>query len=195
MKSSVACAFSFLFTLGFQAADKEEKPNSTYVRFHIDSLPASGKLNLRASFQLHHGPWGASTNFGEKEVSARPYSFAKIGATPWYRLQDVENFSRFGSTQVSMTLQVSEGVRGATEFAVGKPPPATVATREFPPDGLGLSGEDLLDDLSGKTSDKPDGPPQPLALRSVRKISWEVPDGKKYSLSTDPEGFHPPCPA
>ena len=84
-----------------------------------------------------------------------------------------------------MTLQVSEGVRGATEFAVGKPPPTTVATREFPPDGLGLSGEDLLADLSGKTSDKSDGPPQPLALRSVRKISWEVPDGKKYSLSTD----------
>ena len=185
MKASLAFCMPFLFSSVLHAADKEEKPNSTYVRFYLESLPPGEKVSLRASFQLHHPPWGASTNFGEKEVSARPYSFAKIGATPWYRLQDVENFSRFGSTQVSMTLQVSEGVRGATEFAVGKPPPATVATREFPPDGLGLSGEDLLDDLSGKTSDKPDGPPQPLALRSVRKISWEVPDGKKYSLSTD----------
>ena len=185
MKSSVACAFSFLFTLGLQAADKEDKPNSTYVRFHIDSLPASGKLNLRASFQLHHGPWGASTNFGEKAVSVKSHDFTKIGPTPWYRLQDVLNFSRFGSAQVSMSLQVSGDAEGSTEFAVGKPPPVTVATREFHPDGLGPAGEDLLDDLSGRAPKKPAGPPEPLALRIVRKMSWNVPDGKKYSLSTD----------
>ncbi|SVE61089.1 uncharacterized protein METZ01_LOCUS513943, partial [marine metagenome] len=162
-----------------------EKPNSTYVRFHIDSLPANEKLNLRASVQLHHGPWGASTNFGEKTVSVRPHVFSKIGPTPWYRLQDVENFSRFGSAQVSMNLQVSGDAEGSTEFAVGKPPPVTVAIREFPTDGLGPSGKDLLDDLSGKAPKKVDGFPEPLALRIVRKISWEVPDGRKYSLSTD----------
>ena len=79
MKASIAVVFSFLFTLGLRSADKVEKPNSTYVRFHIDSVPASGKLNLRASFQLHHGPWGASTNFGEKAVSAKSHDFTKIG--------------------------------------------------------------------------------------------------------------------
>ena len=185
MNASVACAFSFLFTLGLQAADKVEKPNSTYVRFHLKSLPLDGKVSLRASFQLHHPPWGASTNFGDEEVSAKSHDFSKTGPTPWYRLQDVENFSRFGSTQVSMTLQVPEDVRGSTEFAVGRPPPVTVATREFPPDGLGTTGEDLLDDLSGKAPKKSADPPEPLALRIVRKISWNVPDGKKYSLYTD----------
>jgi hypothetical protein len=174
VKASVAVVFSFLFTLGLRSADKVEKPNSTYVRFHIDSLPASGKLNLRASFQLHHPPWGASTNFGEKAVSVRSHDFTKVGPTPWYRLQDVENFSRFGSAQVSMNLQVSEDARGTTEFAVGKPPPVTVATREFPPDGLGPPGKDLLDDLSGKVPGKPSGPSEPLALRIVRKISSRI---------------------
>ena len=185
MKASIAVVFSFIFTLGLRSADKVEKPNSTYVRFHIDSVPASGKLNLRASFQLHHPPWGASTNFGDKELSAKSHDFTKIGPTPWYRLQDVENFSRFGTAQVSMNLQVSGHAEGSTEFAVGKPPPVTITNREFPPDGLGPSGKDLLDDLSGRAPKKPDGPPEPLALRIVRKISWNVPDGKKYSLSTD----------
>ena len=164
MKASIAVVFSFLFTLGLRAADKVEKPNSTYVRFHIDSLPASGKLNLRASFQLHHGPWGASTNFGEKAVSARSHDFTKIGPTPWYRLQDAENFSRFGTAQVSMNLQVSGHAEGSTEFAVGKPPPVTIATREFPPDGLGPAGKDLLDDLSGRAPKKEARRPSPSPL-------------------------------
>lgn len=185
MKGAVAFVFSFLFTLGLQADDKGEKPNSTYVRFHLDSLPAVGKISLRASFQLHHPPWGASTNFGDKAVSEKSHDFTEIGPTPWYRLQDILNFSRFGPAQVSMTLQVSGDAEGSTEFAVGKPPPVTISAREFPRDGLGPAGKDLLDDLSGKAPKKPDGPPEPLTLRIVRKISWNVPDGKKYSLSTD----------
>ena len=185
MKAAFVFFLFAFFTFGLWAANKSVKPDSTYVRFHVESLPLSGKLSLRASFQLHHAPWGASANFGEKGIADRPYVLTKPGFTPWYRLQDVENFSRFGSTSVSMTLQASEDAVGSTEFAVGKPVPVKVAPRAFPPDGPGPAGKDLLDDLAGRSPKQPVGPPEPLALRIVRKISWNVPDGKRYSLATD----------
>ena len=161
-------------------------PDSTYVRFHIETLPESGTLSLSASFQLHHTPWGTRASFGERGISSKPHTFTEIGTTPWYRLQDAENFSRFGKAQVSMRLNVSDEAQGATEFAIGKPRPITAKPRELKPVQLEEEVGDLLAELEGKTDVKKEAPvPEPFALKVIRRIPWNVPDGKAYSFSTN----------
>ena len=69
--------------------------------------------------QLHHGPWGAGANLAPNGINhSKPSAHSKIGFTRWYRLQDIENFSRFGAATLSLSLNVDEGSAGLTEFAV-----------------------------------------------------------------------------
>ncbi|MEL0005466.1 MAG: hypothetical protein VW643_06675, partial [Opitutales bacterium] len=64
-----------LFSSLYAKTEKLPEPDSTYVRFHIESLPKSGKVTLSASFQLHHTPWGARANFGERGISSKLHVF------------------------------------------------------------------------------------------------------------------------
>ena len=161
-------------------------PDSTYVRFEIEKLPDSGKVTFGASFQLHHAPWGARGSFGKEGIASKPHTYTQPGPTHWYRLQDIENFSRFGKAQVSMRLQVPEGAVGYTEFAIGTPSPIVAKPRKIEVPKPNSAGGDLLAELEGKPEAADNVHlPEPLALEVIRKIPWNVPDGKSYSFSTN----------